>query len=59
MASVLGILAGVTGYLVYKATLTENFALLAVIPAVLVTSIPMVNALRRLLAQRRQSDDGP
>lgn len=53
----LGIAAGITAYLAYKATLTENFALLAVVPAVLVTCIPMVNALRRLLVQQRKGNN--
>ena len=57
IACTLGVMAGVTGYLAYKVAISENFALLAIAPAVLLTCIPMVNALRRLLAQRRQAGD--
>lgn len=53
IACVLGIMAGVTAYLVYKSVISENVALLAIVPALLFTSIPAVNALRRLLALRR------
>ena len=56
IASVLGIMVGVSVYLVYKAVLNQNFALLAILPALLLTSIPMLNALRRLRGRQRSGD---
>jgi hypothetical protein len=59
LAGTLGLMAGVTAYLIYKAVITQNFALLAIVPAVLLTSIPMVNAVRRLRASAARGSSTP
>lgn len=52
---VLGVAFGACAFLVFKAVGSGNFALLAIVPAVVLTQVPMVIALVRL----RRGDRGP
>lgn len=49
--AVLGIMVGVSAYLLYKALQSENYALLAVLPALALTAIPMVRSLVSLKSE--------
>jgi hypothetical protein len=56
IAFVLGIMAILAVLLVYMAVASGNLVLLAVIPALLLTSIPLANSLRRHLSLRHSPE---
>ena len=53
LSGVLGVMAGVGAYLLYKAVQRDNFALVAVLLPMLIAAIPLVKSLRRLNEIRR------
>lgn len=52
---VLGVAFGACAFLAFKAISTENYTLLAIVPAVVLTQVPMVIALVRLRRGDRSS----
>lgn len=51
----LGVMAGVGAYLLYKASQGQNVALVAVVLPMALTSIPLIKSLRELVQLRRRS----
>lgn len=56
IAAVLGVMAGSGAVLAFKAIAVRNYALLAILPALVVTAIPLLLAFVRL--RREQAGTG-
>lgn len=52
----LGIIAGVGMYLVLKAVRQDNYVLLAILPALAMSAIPMLTSLSRLKRQQQSGN---